>query len=127
MAPSTSSVANDAPYIDRIAAEIGRIRLPVGGEKKMQAALSAALDQIGIAHQREVKLGDGDIVDFMIGDIALELKIKGQPVEILRQCERYASHEGVEGLVLMTAKAMSMPSELLGKPVRTVFASAAWL
>lgn len=77
-------------------------RLPLGDEKKAQWALAAEFDASGIAYEREVDLGGGDIIDFMVGDTAIEMKIKEQRRAIYRQCERYCSHDRVKALVLAT-------------------------
>lgn len=52
--------------------------------------------------------------------IAIEVKVKGQVAEVLRQLRRYANHERIQGLVLVTTRrlhAASMPAEMNGKPL----------
>ena len=46
---------------------------------------------------------------------------------MLRQLQRYAEHDAIEALMLITATATGMPSEINGKPVRVVSLGAAWL
>lgn len=70
-----------------------------------------------IMARREVELVKGDIIDFMVGPIGVEVKIKGQRRAIYRQCERYCEHACVGSLVLATNVAMGMPETINGKPV----------
>lgn len=102
-------------------------RLPLSSEKRLQAVLADEFARAGIAADREVDLGDGDIIDFMIGDVGLELKIKGQRRAIFRQCERYCGHERIGALVLATNAAMGLPGSIGGKPVHVVSLSRGWL
>lgn len=102
-------------------------RWPLSDEKRLQADMGAELSKAGIAHRREVVLAPGDIVDFMVGDIAVEVKIKGARREIYRQCERYCQHETVRSLVLATNVAMGMPAFISGRPILVAHLSRGWL
>jgi hypothetical protein len=81
----------------------------------------------GIDAHREVRLNATDIVDFMIEDVAIEIKIKGHRREHFRQCERYCQHLEVKALVLATAKSMGLPATINGVPVFTASLSRGWL
>lgn len=102
-------------------------RWPLASEKALQAKLADELAHAGIPAEREVDLGDGDIIDFMIGGIGLELKLKGQRRAIFRQCERYCGHDRVVTLVLATNAAMGLPATIAGKPVHVASLSRGWL
>ena len=102
-------------------------RLPLTSEKRLQAALAEEFAGAGIAAEREVDLGYGDIIDFMIGPIGLELKIRGQRRAIFRQCERYCGHERVGTLILATNAAMGLPARIGDKPVHVVSLARGWL
>ena len=80
-----------------------------------------------IEHEREVRLAPGDIVDFMIGGVAIEVKIGGRKRSIYDQCERYCEHERVEALVLATSVAMGFPPEIKGKPCYVASLGRGWL
>ena len=70
---------------------------------------------------REVVLSPSDRVDFMVDGIAVELKVKCSTNEILRQLERYAQHESVREILLLSvtrAPLLKLPPSLNGKPVR---------
>lgn len=130
---------------------LSRVRLPLEDEKAAQTELGRLLTDAGIAHEREVRLGSSaqiektlitdlagtreqkritrheDIIDFMVGDVGIELKLKGSPTAIYRQLERYAAHDQVQHLVLLTGRTMGMPATLNGKPVSVVCLSRAFL
>lgn len=70
---------------------------------------------------REMKLSETDRVDFFVSGIAVELKLKCPTNEILRQLARYAQHESVREILLLSATRaplQKIPSTLNGKPVR---------
>lgn len=92
-------------------------RWPLTDEKTLQAAMAEELARAGVEASREVNLGDGDIIDFVIGDVGVEVKIKGQRRAIYRQCERYCQHEEIRSLVLATNAAMGMPSDINGRSI----------
>ncbi len=113
--------------IEAILAALSGVRLPLHDEKALQAEMAMHFAALGIPAEREVALGGGDIVDFMVGGIAIEVKIKGGRRDILRQCQRYAAHAQVDALVLATNVAMGFPPELNGKPTAVLNLGRAWL
>lgn len=90
-------------------------RWPLFDEKRLQEAVAEELTVNRIDFEREVTLAKGDVVDFMVGNVGLELKIKGQRRAIYRQCERYCEHDRVHALVLGSAVAMGVPATVNGK------------
>jgi hypothetical protein len=70
---------------------------------------------------REMKLSETDRVDFFVGGIAVELKLKCPTNEILRQLARYSQHESVREILILSATRaplQKIPATLNGKPVR---------
>lgn len=104
-----------------------RWKLPLSDEKVLQASIGGCFDANGIAAEREVNLGNGDIIDFMVGRVGIEVKIRGQRRAIYRQCVRYCEHAELDGLVLATNAAMGMPEILSGKPVLIANLGKAWI
>lgn len=97
-------------------------------EKRVQADIGLALDEAGIAYEREVALSGRDIVDFMFPEgIAMEIKLSMAKRAIYRQCERYCEHSSVKGLILVSATAMGFPEEIKGKPCWVASLGAGWL
>lgn len=89
--------------------------------------MAQELSDMGAEVEREVALGDGDIIDMMVGGVGIEVKIKGQKRAIYRQCKRYCMHERVRELVLATSVATGFPQYINGKPIYVANLARAWL
>lgn len=92
-------------------------------EADLQRAVEEILVQSLISFQREPMLTAKDRPDFLVGTIAVELKVDGSAIEVMRQLQRYAQHPDVAALLLVTTKNkhLAMPATLSGKPVHVVF------
>jgi hypothetical protein len=102
---------------------LGSVRFTCRDEAELQSAVAAVLDVARLPYQREVRLSARDRVDFMVGgELALELKVNTNQKSVLAQVLRYASHEQVRALVIgsTTHRALGIPTEAYGKPVRVV-------
>lgn len=92
-------------------------------EAALQAGIAQALDTAGVVYEREVILSPRSRPDFLVGGIAIEVKVDGSALAAIRQALRYAQHERVTAVLIVTTRARhqaEMPDELLGKPVRVV-------
>jgi hypothetical protein len=103
-------------------------RLDLSNEKRAQADVEIVLTGTGIAFEREVRLTDTEIVDFMVGSIAIEIKLRGaRKKEVYRQLCRYAGHDRVESLLLASNMSMGLPTMIGGKEAYFVKMGEAWL
>ncbi len=95
---------------------LARYRLPVSVELAMQDAVESALRGERLPFRREVKRG-GDRIDFLVGSVGVELKVKGSASEVLRQLERYAAWDEITELLLVTSKGAhrALPERVGGK------------
>lgn len=120
---------SDLTYLLALSQIVRRGRFNLLDEKRQtQRQIAGALLAAGIPFQREVRLSEGDIVDFVVGEgIAVEVKIKGAKKAIYRQLERYASHDCVHRIVLLSAQAISLPATIGGKPASCMSLSMGWL
>lgn len=91
-------------------------------ENTLQEGMAVALARNAIAFEREVRLDAKNRPDFMVGAVAIEVKIKGTFAQFLRQAHRYLALEQISALIVVgTPKWMpAVPNTLLGKPVYTV-------
>jgi hypothetical protein len=81
-----------------------------------------------VTWSREARLGPGEVPDFMVDRIAVEVKMNSaQPRAVVRQLERYARHQAVGSLILLSNRAIALPRTLEGKPVYNVSLGKAWL
>lgn len=113
--------------VQTIMALFSRLRLPLSDEKRLQAAIAEEFDAAGIVYEREARLSPADVIDFMSGEIGIEVKIKGSKRAIFHQVERYAQHDRVKELILVSNVAMGFPPEINGKPVYFHNLAKAWL
>jgi hypothetical protein len=103
-------------------------RLDLSDEKRTQNDVSQLLSERQIPHEREVRLTPADIVDFLVENIAVEIKLKGQrKKDIYRQLCRYAKSDRVKHIVLATNITMGLPEYIDGKPVYFIALGRAWL
>ena len=111
------------PVIEALQAQ----RLSASTEAALHQSIGAALDVAGIEYQREARLSERDRIDFMAGPVGIEAKISGGRMSFARQLIRYAEHEEVEALVLVSSKAVSMPGLIGGVPLYVVSVGMGWL
>jgi len=101
--------------------------LPVLNEKKMQDAIGELLTENGIMFGREFILQARDRIDFIVGTVGIEVKIKGSYTQVASQLLRYAESELVTHLILVTTRAshrklLHLPNER-GIPIDVIFTS----
>ncbi len=94
-----------------IATALQDLRHAPTDEKVLQAWIDAAFTRAGLLFEREVETGTGP-VDFVLGTIAIEVKIKGSPVAITRQLLRYLQTGRFTEAILITTRALSLPATL---------------
>jgi hypothetical protein len=102
-------------------------RFPLASEIPLQDAIEKKFMEFGIPYKREHILGPKDRVDFMVGGIAIEVKIKSSPTALYRQIKRYAEHDEVLRLVLVSNVVTMFPPAINGKPVFVVNLAKAWM
>ena len=122
-----------------IVKRIALARVDLSSEKAMQYGIAVALESAGIPFEREHRLSNEDIPDFLIPCpreltqwIAVECKLKGRgggprKIDTYRQIERYARHPEVAAIILASNLSMGLPAEIGGKPVYAVSLSKRWL
>lgn len=104
-------------------------RIDLSSEKAAQADIEKALTAAGVVHRREVRLSTADVPDFLLADGAvIEVKVKGaRKTDIFRQLQRYADHDAVSALLLVTNITMGLPPEINSKPVFFASLGRGWL
>lgn len=74
-------------------------------ENDLQLSIASVFRTGGIEYEREVRLSDKDRIDFLCGDVGVEVKVDGSKAATQRQLVRYLASDQVRSLVLVTAKA----------------------
>lgn len=117
--PSISLPEHDILHICKV---FSAYRYNFQDESTLQEGMAVALSNNSVAHAREVRLDAQNRPDFMIGSVAVEVKIKGTFAEFLRQANRYLELDQISALIVVgTPKWMpAVPATLRGKPIYTV-------
>lgn len=71
---------------------------------------------------REVAISPEDRIDFILQerfDLGIEVKVDGSLSALLRQLQRYAQHDAIDGLLVVSTRAhhRDLPATLSDKPV----------
>lgn len=103
---------------------LSRARFRYANEIELHDGITALIKSLGIpigAEHREVRLSDRDRIDFLLASaIGIEVKVNGSPGDVWRQLARYAEHDRVRSLLLITTRLKHVrgaPTELGGKQV----------
>lgn len=100
----------------------------LSNEKRCQSDIASVLTVAGITFAREHRLADGDVIDFLVGDIGIEVKLRRTSKrDIYRQLGRYALHPTIGALILVTNTSMGLPRAIHGKPTYYVSLGRAWV
>jgi len=114
--------------VSKIICCIRAARLDLSDEKATQRDLAEMFTQERIFFAREVRLSRADIIDFMIQGIGIEVKLQGAvKTAVHRQLVRYAKHDNIKCLILVSNLSMGLPQQIEGKDVYFVSAAEGWL
>jgi hypothetical protein len=104
-APDAPSENDDA--VDRVVAALVAGRpYTYTSEADLHLYLGDALEAAGIGHTHEAWLDKQSRIDFLTVDgVGIEVKVAGSQMGVMSQLQRYADHDRVKGLVLVTTKA----------------------
>lgn len=116
---TTATHAPPEPNLEHLCRVLNAYRYNFQDETSLQEGLALALTHQGIEFKREVRLDAKNRPDFMIGTVAVEVKIKGTLSEFLRQADRYLALDPVSSLIVVgTPKWLPMvPPALRDKPI----------
>lgn len=110
-----------AQEIESILKALGSLRPAYAREGILQQSVASCLEGAGIAFEREKKIAESCRPDFLCGEIAIEVKVRGGSGSAFNQCMKYARVDCVSEVVLVTARPMSSPTRTLnGKPFHLV-------
>lgn len=99
---------------------LARYRIFGVAESVVQAQIEQALRNEGVDFLREVEIAPGDRIDFMVGSVGIEVKIKGNRAPIIRQLARYIGNDRVDEIILAATSRKilaSVPDEIIGMAV----------
>lgn len=91
-----------AEAAEAIVAAIRRRRFRYSSEVELQEAIATVLAADGFPVEREVRLDRYSRIDLLTGGVGVEIKVAGRESSVLRQLARYAEHDAIAALVLVT-------------------------
>lgn len=91
-------------------------------EDGLQFAIAVALTNGRIPFEREVRLEHASRIDFLAGDVGIEVKVAGSAANVRRQIDRYCRNDRIAALILLTDRVrhLTVPDRSNGKPVHVV-------
>lgn len=114
--------------LTRLLDALSTLRVPATGtEYDLHALIAASLERGGFVVSHEEKLGPRCRIDFLVGDIGIEVKrgkIARRP--LLAQCTRYLSSDRLRALIVVGEKAFHLPETLCGKPLIAFGVNRLW-
>lgn len=116
------------PGMQSVLTALAGHRFSLEDEKRTQNEIWSVLlaDRRTWQVKREVRIAGG-IIDFVVDDTGVEIKLKGQPAGIARQLKGYAADPGIHGLVLVTARPVALGARAGAKPLAVLDLARAWL
>lgn len=96
-------------------------------ENDIHRFVEARLKEAGLPYRHEARIGPGCRIDYLVGDVGVEIK-KGRQFSatLIKQLRRYAACDGVSALVVVTQRSVALPPTAAGKPLRMVALNQLW-
>jgi hypothetical protein len=113
--------------VERITGHILAARFRFASERDLQQGLLSVLRGHGESVCPEVRLSDRDRIDFLVAKtIGIEVKTKGSRSDVVLQLMRYAEHDAIDALILVTTRAQlaNMPPTMNSKPIHVIYLQA---
>lgn len=91
-------------------------------EYELQDGIAHVLQENGISFVREHNLTNQDKIDFLVGDVGIEVKVAGSATMVSRQILRYLRSSDLNSIIVVTARVNhQLPEELDGKTITVVY------
>lgn len=109
--------------IDAIEALLKSKRYRFNDELALQGGIAQVFTKAQLDFEAEVRLSPTDRIDFIVGAVGIEVKVRGTDEAAHMQLLRYAEHDRILGLLLVsgTKRIGDIPPLMRGKPVRVVY------
>lgn len=96
-------------------------------EEELHAQVKAALEAAGFAPIHEARLAPRCRIDFLVGDLGIEIKKnRPAPAKLKSQLARYATCTQVAQLLVIAPQGVNLPKEIGGKPVIQIALKRLW-
>jgi hypothetical protein len=110
------------PVVTTIERALRTHRFRFVDERELQIGIDQVLRSAGLEVTREASLGAAGTIDFLVGDVGVEIKVRGTRADVTRQVHRYLQSASLRSLVLVTTRATlrGLPEAISQKPVHVV-------
>lgn len=96
-------------------------------EEELHAQVMAVLEEAGFAPVHEARLAPRCRIDFLVGDLGIEIKKnRPDPAKLKSQLARYAACAQVAQLLVIAPQGVNLPREIGGKPVMQIALKRLW-
>lgn len=96
-------------------------------EERLHEQAAEAFARAGLEAAHEVRLAPRCRIDFMVGDIGVEIKKKKpQRAPLIAQLTRYAACPQVARLIVLAPRGVDLPKSIGGKPVTMMSLEKLW-
>ena len=112
----------------RVAEALGAIRCSASAaEEELHAQVAQALGASGIEAAHEARLAPRCRIDFLAGEIGIEIKKKRpERAKLIAQLARYAACPQVRALIVVAPRGVNLPRRIGGKPVTMLALERLW-
>ena len=112
----------------RVTQALGAIRCGASAtEEELHAQVAQALCAAGLEPVHEARLAPRCRIDFMVGDIGVEIKKKRpERTRLMAQLARYAACAQVRALIVVAPCGVNLPRTIGGKPVTMLALERLW-
>lgn len=104
----------------RVLDALAAVTLTYRDELDLHEAMIEVFDASGIDYEHEAELGEAGTIDFLLeaSGLGIEVKVDQSLAAVTRQMTRYAHHDSIAELMLVTAvaKHRALPRVLAGVP-----------
>lgn len=108
--------------VEGLVTALKKYRINYASESELQQGVAGVFEKEGYAFEREVFLSPGDRIDFIVGDIGIEVKTGGSLSALLRQLYRYAKYDSIKCLLVITSRnwLTQLPEKVREKPIQII-------
>ena len=121
MQTTSTNALKEQECVEHIGGIITQYRYNFSTEKELQDGLEKAFIENEVQYEREVRLQQRDIIDFVVTHhgirLGIEVKINGNRNALLRQISRYLEHESIDSIFVVGTPywILNIPQSLHGK------------
>lgn len=84
-----------------------RYRFNFTNEDELHRGIADVFTKNGVTFVHEKILSKKDRIDFLIGGVGIEIKVKGSPSAVARQVIDYLKYDEISEIILVTSRGMA--------------------